>query len=348
MTFRTLDLGAGRADRAGRARAGPARPRVHRRTAIANNLNQFRREKELLEQQLREALAELPEEKKVDGSSSCSRIARRSPASRSARSSRRRRSGTGSTRGCPSDDDAGNFHEIATFFDALGRMRRIVNVSDILLDTPKDANGKIVLNAKFLATAFMFVETASPGPAAGGGAAMSPRRTLLVLAAALAAGCGDSPKPRRPAPAPVAAAPQPAARRAGAASPGRRRRVVVFVRRQARPVPQLPLRALEAERRARHPLRHAARRVRLERLKLVAVVTGLEDPVAMVQAPNGVGYSLRRGACIGKNGGTVAAVRSGEVVIAEWAVRADGTRDRTQTVMRLPREAAMNLEESRP
>ena len=44
----------------------------------------------------------------------------------------------------------------------------------------------------------------------------------------------------------------------------------------------------------------------------------------MVQAPNGVGYTMRRGACIGKNGGTVAAVRSGEVVIAEWAVRADG------------------------
>ncbi|HVI93566.1 MAG TPA: type 4a pilus biogenesis protein PilO, partial [Anaeromyxobacter sp.] len=36
------------------------------KTAIANNLNQFRREKELLEQQLREALAELPEDKKID------------------------------------------------------------------------------------------------------------------------------------------------------------------------------------------------------------------------------------------------------------------------------------------
>ncbi|WP_234945319.1 pilus assembly protein PilP [Anaeromyxobacter sp. Fw109-5] len=83
----------------------------------------------------------------------------------------------------------------------------------------------------------------------------------------------------------------------------------------------------------------------LEQLQLVAVVTGLENPVAMVQAPNGVGYSLRRGACIGKNGGTVAAVRSGEVVVAEWVVRADGTRDRTQTVIRLPREAALNLEE---
>ena len=41
----------------------------------------------------------------------------------------------------------------------------------------------------------------------------------------------------------------------------------------------------------------------------------------------------------------MSAVRSGEVVVAEWAVRADGTRDRTQTVIRLPREAALNLEE---
>lgn len=86
-------------------------------------------------------------------------------------------------------------------------------------------------------------------------------------------------------------------------------------------------------------------RFELEQLKLVAVVTGLEDPVGMVEAPTGVGYAVRRGACIGKNGGVVAAVRSGEVVVSEWAIRADGTRDRTQTVLRLPREAALNLEE---
>ena len=58
-----------------------------------------------------------------------------------------------------------------------------------------------------------------------------------------------------------------------------------------------------------------------------------------------IGYALRRGACIGRNGGVIAAVRTGEVVISEWAVRADGTRDRTQTVIRLPKEAALNLEE---
>ena len=86
-------------------------------------------------------------------------------------------------------------------------------------------------------------------------------------------------------------------------------------------------------------------RFELEQLKLVAVVTGLDDPVAMVEAPNGIGYTLRRGACAGRNGGIVSAVRSGEVVVAEWATRADGTRDKTQTVLRLPKEASLNLEE---
>lgn len=87
-------------------------------------------------------------------------------------------------------------------------------------------------------------------------------------------------------------------------------------------------------------------RYELEQLKLVAVITGLEDPVAMVEAPSGVGYAVRRGACIGKNGGTVAAVRTGEVIVSEWVVRADGTRDAAQTVIRLPKEAAMNPEEA--
>ena len=83
----------------------------------------------------------------------------------------------------------------------------------------------------------------------------------------------------------------------------------------------------------------------MEQLRLVAVVTGLDDPVAMVEAPTGIGYSLRRGACIGRNGGVIAAVLSGEVVVSEWAIRADGTRDKTQTVLRLPKQPSLNIEE---
>jgi type IV pilus assembly protein PilO len=53
---------------------------------------------------------------------------------------------------------SGNFHEIATFFDSLGRLRRIVNVSDIQLDNAKDVSGKVVVNGKFLVTTFMFLK----------------------------------------------------------------------------------------------------------------------------------------------------------------------------------------------
>jgi type IV pilus assembly protein PilO len=133
------------------------------KTAIANNLNQFRREKDLLEQQLREALAELPEEKNIEallqlfqdraikagleigsiepGKPTTERFYARIPIPMTV---------------------TGNYHEIATFFDSLGRMRRIVNVSEVVLDSPKDVSGKVVLNGKFLVTAFMFVDPNKP------------------------------------------------------------------------------------------------------------------------------------------------------------------------------------------
>lgn len=177
---------------------------------------------------------------------------------------------------------------------------------------------------------------------------MTARLLPLVLAAALAACGGSKPAPRSAA-APVIPAPAPASAPAGAASAdakkpaepewtyssaGKRDPFRTFLadveRAQAGLVTRCPT-----------PLG----RFEIEQLKVVAVVTGLEDPVAMVEAPNGVGYSVRRGACIGKNGGVVASIRSGEVVVSEWAMRADGTRDRTQTVLRLPKEAALNLEE---
>jgi type IV pilus assembly protein PilP len=174
---------------------------------------------------------------------------------------------------------------------------------------------------------------------------MTSRGALLLAIIALAA-CGDK-KPPRPAAtaaplpvaAPVAVAPAADAKPAeqtewSYSSVGKRDPFRSFLTELDRGAGGLATRCAT-------PLG----RFELEQLKLVAVVTGLEDPVAMVEAPTGRGYSVRRGACIGKNGGVVAAVRSGELVVSEWAVRADGTRDRTQTVLRLPKEAALNLEE---
>ena len=128
------------------------------KTAIANNLNQFRREKELLEQKLTEALAELPEEKDIDGLLQLLQ-------------DRAQKAGleimTIEPQAVANEQFyaripipmsvVGNFHEIATFLDSLGRLRRIVNVSELSLGGPREIGGKLVLNAKFLTTTFMFV-----------------------------------------------------------------------------------------------------------------------------------------------------------------------------------------------
>ena len=139
------------------------------KTAIANNLNQFRREKELLEQQLREALAELPEDKNIEDLLQLFQ-------------DRALKAGLKIVSIEPKTPQAerfyakipipmtvkGNYHEIATFFDSLGRMRRIVNVSEVSLGGAKDVNGKVILDGKFLVTAFMFVDPSKPMGKPGG------------------------------------------------------------------------------------------------------------------------------------------------------------------------------------
>jgi type IV pilus assembly protein PilO len=138
------------------------------KTAIANNLNQFRREKELLEQRLADALSELPEDKKIDellqafqdrGTKAGVEILTIEPQAQQSE-------GFYARIPIPMTVQ-GNYHEIATFLDSLGRLRRIVNVNNLALDSPKDVNGKVVLTSKFLATTFMFVDSKDAKPAAG-------------------------------------------------------------------------------------------------------------------------------------------------------------------------------------
>lgn len=175
------------------------------------------------------------------------------------------------------------------------------------------------------------------------------RLHLTALAALLLATACDKPKPVAPAaPAPAARLPE-AAKAAAAAGEAEKKPAEAWSYSSVGK--RDPFRSFLSENRgggASLVTRCATPlgRYELEQFRLVAVITGLEDPVAMVQAPNGTGYTVRRGSCIGKNGGSVAAVRTGEVVVAEWATRADGTRDRTQTVLSLPKREVINLEES--
>jgi type IV pilus assembly protein PilO len=139
------------------------------KTAIANDLNRFRRERELLEQKLAEALAELPQEKNIDELLQQFQDRAQKAGLQIESIEPKGEVAAGFYARLPIAMKVnGNFHEVATFFDSVGRLRRIVNVSEIVLDQPKDVSGKVLVNASFTATAFMFVQ-AKP-PAGGKGA----------------------------------------------------------------------------------------------------------------------------------------------------------------------------------
>lgn len=138
------------------------------KTAIANDLNRFRKEKELLEQQLDEALAELPEDKKIDELLQLfqDRAQKAGLEINTIEPQAERSEGFYARIPIPMTV-TGSFHEIATFFDALSRLRRIVNVSDISLESPKDVRGKVVVSARFMVTTFMFVDPKAAQDAKG-------------------------------------------------------------------------------------------------------------------------------------------------------------------------------------
>ncbi len=140
--------------------------------AIANDLNRFRRERELLEQRFNEAKAELPDQVQIDDLLAAFQDRAQKAGLEIATIEPKKQivSGQGFYASLPiAVAVVGSYHEIASFLDALGKLRRIVNVSDIVLDAPKDVNGRLVLSAKFTATTFMFVDQATAAASAGKG-----------------------------------------------------------------------------------------------------------------------------------------------------------------------------------
>ncbi|GAB4292303.1 MAG: hypothetical protein Kow0090_06140 [Myxococcota bacterium] len=73
----------------------------------------------------------------------------------------------------------------------------------------------------------------------------------------------------------------------------------------------------------------------LQQMKLVAVITGLTTPRAMVEIPDGRGFIVKPRTPIGKHGGRVVAIRRDSIVIEEEYIGTDGTHHVNQTVMEL-------------
>lgn len=132
---------------------------LQEKSEIAQNLNERRREMDVLQQKLDEALSELPESADLDELlGQLNEIGRKSGLEISAVE--------------PSPEESaqiyvkipikmaltGNYHEIAMFLQSLANLRRIVNVNNIQLGAPSMKSEKVVLNTSFVATTFRFLD----------------------------------------------------------------------------------------------------------------------------------------------------------------------------------------------
>jgi len=132
---------------------------LQEKSEIAQNLNERRREMDLLQQKLDEALSELPESADLDDLlAQLNEIGRKSGLEISSVE--------------PSPEESaqiyvkipikmaltGNYHEIATFLQSLANLRRIVNVNNIQLGNPTLSSEKVVLSSSFVATTFRFLD----------------------------------------------------------------------------------------------------------------------------------------------------------------------------------------------
>ena len=133
--------------------------------AIANNLAQFKHEKDILERRLQQALTELPNEANIDELiRSLAEIGQKA--------------GLIINDITPQPEQkqsfyasipivmavTGTYHEIGVFLDALSKLARIVNVTNIKMGTPKMQGDKLVVAASYVATTFRFVPEAAPAP----------------------------------------------------------------------------------------------------------------------------------------------------------------------------------------
>ena len=136
-----------------------ARSEVAKLKGVAGNLESFEKEIERLDGELKKALQELPDKKAI--ALLLSRIADRA-----------KDSGLDVPLFKPVGEAKkdfyaevpvemtvrGTYHQVATFFDEVGRLDRIVNLGSVKMETPEIDGDRVVLTSSVVATAFRFLE----------------------------------------------------------------------------------------------------------------------------------------------------------------------------------------------
>lgn len=126
---------------------------------IANNLPQFKAEYEKMQLRLDQALTELPNEREI-------------PALLTSIASLAKENGLDVLRFRPGGEVpkgfyaevpvqlelVGSYHDVAMFYQSVGNLSRIVNISNLTIANPKTADGRAILSVNCLATTFRFLE----------------------------------------------------------------------------------------------------------------------------------------------------------------------------------------------
>ena len=129
--------------------------------SIANNLAQFKHEKEILERRLAQALTELPNEANIDELiRSLAEVGNKSGLTINdiAPQAEQRQSFYAAIPVVMAV--TGNYHEVGVFLDSISKLARIVNITNIKMNTPKMSGDKLVVSASYVATTFRFLPEA--------------------------------------------------------------------------------------------------------------------------------------------------------------------------------------------
>src|SRR5471030_1499376 len=129
--------------------------------SIANNLAQFKHEKEILERRLAQALTELPNEANIDDLiRSLSEIGTKSVLVINTIDPRIEEKQSFYASIPIAMSVTGNYQEIGVFLDSISKLARIVNVTNIKMSGASTVNEKLVVQASYLATTFRFLPEA--------------------------------------------------------------------------------------------------------------------------------------------------------------------------------------------
>ncbi len=150
------------------ARLEDAKRRLEESRKVTVKLARFKKEVALLNENLKEVLKKLPNEKEIPGLLTSISTAGKESGLEFLLFKPGPEVKKGFYAEVPVNIEAlGSYHSLAIFFDRITRLPRIVNVKGLKIGGPKEKDGQILLKASFLVTTYRFLPQEEKGEKKG-------------------------------------------------------------------------------------------------------------------------------------------------------------------------------------